>query len=54
MIIHTREADEDTIAILSDEGGGEVAGVFHCFTGGAELARDGTGAGLLHLGWRAS
>jgi TatD DNase family protein len=39
VIIHTREADEDTIAILEREGGGEVEGVFHCFTGDAALAR---------------
>ena len=39
VIIHTREADADTIDILEREGGGEVAGVFHCFTGNAGLAR---------------
>ncbi|MEO8260629.1 MAG: TatD family hydrolase [Acidobacteriota bacterium] len=39
VIIHTREADVDTIDILEHEGGGEVAGVLHCFTGDAALAR---------------
>jgi TatD DNase family protein len=39
LIVHTREADEDTIDILEREGGGEVEGVFHCFTGNADLAR---------------
>jgi TatD DNase family protein len=39
VIIHSREADEDTIAILEDEGGGDVTGVLHCFTGTAALAR---------------
>ena len=39
VIVHTREADEDTIAILEREGGGEVRGVLHCFTGNAALAR---------------
>ena len=39
VIIHTREADADTIEILEREGGGEVEGVFHCFTGNADLAR---------------
>jgi TatD DNase family protein len=39
VIIHTREADADTIDILEREGGGEVAGVLHCFTGDAALAR---------------
>lgn len=39
IIVHTREADEDTIASLRTEGGGEVRGVIHCFTGGPDLAR---------------
>jgi len=33
VVIHTREADEDTIAMLRDEGGGRLRGVVHCFTG---------------------
>src|SRR5712692_6824468 len=33
IIIHTREAQEDTITILKDEKAGEVGGVFHCFSG---------------------
>lgn len=39
VIVHTREADEDTIAILEEEGRREVRGVFHCFSGSASLAR---------------
>ena len=46
VVIHTREADEDTIAILRDEGGGEVRGVLHCFTGNAALADAGLALGL--------
>ena len=38
VVIHTREADADTIEALKSAGGGEVKGVFHCFTGGADLA----------------
>jgi TatD DNase family protein len=38
VVIHTREADEDTLAILRDEGGGRLRGVLHCFTGGPSLA----------------
>lgn len=34
LIIHTRDAWEETFAILHDEGKGEITGVFHCFTGG--------------------
>ncbi len=39
VVIHTREADVDTIEALSSVGGGDVTGVFHCFTGGADLAK---------------
>jgi TatD DNase family protein len=39
VIIHTREADDETSALLEEEGAGEVGGVIHCFTGGHELAR---------------
>jgi TatD DNase family protein len=39
VVIHTREADEDTFDILRAEGRGDVTGVFHCFTGDAALAR---------------
>src|SRR5207237_6596155 len=38
MVITTREADQDTIAILRDEGGDRLRGVLHCFTGGPSLA----------------
>ncbi len=33
VVIHTREADEDTMAILAEEGRGQLRGVLHCFTG---------------------
>ncbi|MBI5334894.1 MAG: TatD family hydrolase [Burkholderiales bacterium] len=39
LIIHTRSASADTLAILREEGGGEVRGVFHCFTETREVAR---------------
>ena len=39
IIIHTREATDDTLRLLREEGGGQVQGVFHCFTGDAEIAR---------------
>ncbi|TAJ22369.1 MAG: TatD family deoxyribonuclease [Nitrospirae bacterium] len=38
IIIHTREAQEDTIAILKEEKAQELGGVFHCFSGDAWLA----------------
>jgi TatD DNase family protein len=39
VIIHTREADDETSGLLEEEGAGETGGVIHCFTGGLELAR---------------
>jgi TatD DNase family protein len=39
VIIHTREATDDTFAILAEAGEGRVRGVFHCFTGDAAMAR---------------
>jgi TatD DNase family protein len=43
LVIHTREASADTIAILKEEGetgsGRAAGGVFHCFTETAEVAR---------------
>jgi TatD DNase family protein len=37
IVIHTREAADDTFQILSEEPSGE--GVFHCFTGDPDMAR---------------
>src|SRR5262249_5429969 len=45
-VIHTREADDDTVAILGEEGGGKLRGVLHCFTGTAALADAGLSLGL--------
>jgi TatD DNase family protein len=40
LVVHTRDAEDDTAEILSREvGKGGVTGVLHCFTGSAELAR---------------
>jgi TatD DNase family protein len=38
LIVHTRSASQDTLALLRDEGGGVVRGVFHCFTETQEVA----------------
>ncbi len=46
VVIHTREADADTIAILREEGGGRVRGVLHCFTGNDALADAGLELGF--------
>ena len=39
IVIHTREADDDTVDAVRTEGQDAVGGVFHCFTGDTELAR---------------
>lgn len=39
LIVHTRDAEEDTAAILADEKGkGAYPGVIHCFTASADFA----------------
>jgi len=39
LIVHTRDAEDDTIAILRDEmGKGAFSGLIHCFTGSKKLA----------------
>ena len=39
LIIHTREAQEDTLRILKEEGADEVGGIIHCFTEDWEFAK---------------
>ena len=39
LIIHTREAGDDTLAILRETGQGDVTGVMHCFTETLAFAR---------------
>jgi len=46
VVIHTREADADTIAILEEEGGGDLRGVLHCFTGTPWLRDAGLALGF--------
>lgn len=46
IIIHTREAQEDTITILREEKASEVGGVFHCFSGDAWLVKDALDLGF--------
>lgn len=38
LIVHTREAREDTLKILREEGAEKVGGVLHCFTESLEMA----------------
>ena len=39
LIVHTRSASEDTIAMLRAEGAAAVGGVMHCFTESWDVAR---------------
>jgi TatD DNase family protein len=48
LVIHSRQADADTAAILEEEmGKGAFKPLLHCFTSGAELARRGLTLGAL-------
>ncbi|MES2200896.1 MAG: TatD family hydrolase [candidate division FCPU426 bacterium] len=46
LVIHQRDAANDTLAILKEEGGGSEGGVFHCFAGDWDCAR-----GAMELGF---
>lgn len=39
VVIHTREAEEDTLRIIGEESEGQLRGVFHCFSGDTAAAR---------------
>lgn len=46
LIVHTREAEADTMAILREEHADEVGGVLHCFTSSAWLAQEAMAIGF--------
>jgi TatD DNase family protein len=46
LVIHTRMASDDTVAILREEGQGKVRGVFHCFTETEAVARQALDLGF--------
>ncbi|MCM3715777.1 TatD family hydrolase [Halalkalibacter oceani] len=39
IIIHNREADQDIVDLLKEEGASEVGGIMHCFGGSVEIAK---------------
>ena len=47
LIVHTRSASTDTIAVLREEGADEVGGVFHCFTETMDVARAALDLGFM-------
>ncbi|WP_457941915.1 TatD family hydrolase [Vreelandella alkaliphila] len=46
VIIHTREAKEDTLALLREHTNPEVGGVLHCFTEDLDMAREAVRLGF--------
>ena len=47
LIIHSRDARQDTLHILGDEGADGVGGVMHCFTENWEMARAALDLGFM-------
>lgn len=39
LIVHTREAAQDTLRLMAEEGAAEIGGVMHCFTESLEVAQ---------------
>ncbi|TDI59248.1 MAG: TatD family deoxyribonuclease [Alphaproteobacteria bacterium] len=47
LIVHTRDADDDTVAILQDEyAKGAFGGLIHCFSASDQLAKDALDIGF--------
>ncbi len=49
VIVHTREAEDDTAAMVREAGSARIGGVLHCFTGSHALA-----CAALESGWYIS
>lgn len=49
VVVHTREAEPDTLSLVREAGRAGVNGVLHCYTGSHELAR-----AALEVGWYVS
>jgi len=46
LIIHTREAQQDTLDLLKSEGADSVGGILHCFTESWEMAKQALDLGF--------
>ena len=46
LIIHTRAAQDDTLAIMREEGADQVGGILHCFTESWEMAEQALALGF--------
>ncbi|MGQ0527495.1 MAG: TatD family hydrolase [Alphaproteobacteria bacterium] len=40
IVVHARDADEDIIRIIREEGRGKLRGVMHCFSSGTKMAEE--------------
>ena len=49
VVVHTRDAEDDTRSMVEEAGRGGVVGVLHCFTGSVRLAE-----AALAVGWYVS
>ena len=49
VVVHTREAEDDTRAMVEEAGRRGILGVLHCYTGSASLAR-----AAIDVGWYVS
>jgi TatD DNase family protein len=45
VVVHTREAEDDTAAMVEEAGGAGIVGVLHCYTGSIALAERALAAG---------
>lgn len=46
LIIHTRDAQQDTLSIMAEQGAEQVGGVLHCFTESIEMAEQAMAMGF--------
>jgi TatD DNase family protein len=47
IVVHTREAEDDTLRIIREEGQGRLRGVFHCFTGDTAASERALATGFM-------
>lgn len=47
IVIHSREANEDVLAILNEFSGRGLTGIFHCFSGNVAQAKEAIELGML-------
>ncbi len=46
IVVHSREAEKETLKILKEEAANEAGGVIHCFSGDLEMAREASAMGF--------